>query len=125
MTGRSGACMASTKQTADTLGGLTAGALAADPKLRDQTRKMSDQALMRAQYILDFGTDTERSSLIKAIVPQMMRSLQDEAADANAAAQRAAYNRMRAWCRGETPDEKPAPAKKAAPRKAAAKKKGS
>jgi hypothetical protein len=109
------------KQTTDTtLNGLTATALAADPKLRDQTRKMFDQALMRAQYILDFGTDTERSSLIKAIVPQMMRSLQDEAADANAAAQRAAYDRMRAWCRGDTPDE--APAKKP-PRKAPAKKK--
>jgi hypothetical protein len=93
--------MAAPKQTADTLNRLAGTALAADPNLRDHTRKMFDQALRHAQYILDFGTDGERSSLIKAIVPQMMRSLQDEAADVEAVAQRAAYDRMRAAMRGE------------------------
>jgi hypothetical protein len=93
--------MAAQKQTTDTLSRLAGTALAADSNLRDHTRKMFDQALQHARYILDFGTDSERSSLIKAIVPQMMRSLQDEAADVEAKAQRDAYNRMRAAMRGE------------------------
>jgi hypothetical protein len=102
--------MAGSKQTADTISQLASTALAADSKLKDQTRKMFGQALQRAQYILDFGTDTERSSLIKAIVPQMMRSLQDEQADVEAKAQREAYDRMRAVMRGESPAEE-SPAK--------------
>ena len=103
----------STKQTADTLNKLSAAALASNDSLREQTQKMFDQALQRAGYILNFGTDEQRSSLIKAIVPQMMRSLQDQAADATAEAQRAAYDRMCAAMRGETPEgETPAPKKR-------------
>jgi hypothetical protein len=88
-------------QGADALTKLASTALAADDQLRSQTQDIFGKALKRAEYILKFGTDGERSSLIKAIVPQMMRSLQDEAADERARAQRDAYERMRKAMRGE------------------------
>jgi hypothetical protein len=97
--------VATPKQT-DTLTQLAQTALAADSTLKERTQKMFGQALQRAQYILDFGTDQERSALIKAIVPQMMRSLQDEQADVEAKAQRAAYERMREAMRGGPPGKR-------------------
>jgi hypothetical protein len=93
--------MAAKKGAADTLNAATIGALASDPQLRKRTQAMFNSALQHAEYILNFGQGDERASLIKSIVPQMMRSLQDEQADVAAAAQRAAYDRMRAAMRGE------------------------
>jgi hypothetical protein len=85
----------------ENLASLASGALASDAKLREDTQRIFGQALKRADYILRVGSDAERASLIKAIVPQMMRSLQDEAADERAKQQRAAYDRMRAALRGD------------------------
>jgi hypothetical protein len=99
---------------ADALTNLASAALANDDKLRASTQAIFGKALSRAEYILNFGTDGERSSLIKAIVPQMMRSLQDEAADERAKAQRDAYDRMRAAMRGEGGPKKAGGRKKAA-----------
>jgi hypothetical protein len=103
----------------DTFGSLAGSALAGDDALRRKTQSVFGKALKHAQYTLDFGTESEKSALMKAIVPQMMRALQDEAADAAAAAQRAAYDRMRATMRGDIPEKVPV---KRAPRKTPAKK---
>lgn len=112
-----------TKPPTDGIGSLASGALAGDDELRAKTRKVFDKALRHAEYTLNFGSENEKSGLMKAIVPQMMRALQDEAADAAAAAQRAAYDRMRAYARGDAPTPaKKAAAKKAATRKSPAKK---
>jgi hypothetical protein len=111
------------KQPTDAFGSLASNALAGDDKLRKQTRNVFDRALAHATYVLDFGSENEKSSLMKAIVPQMMRALQDEQADAAAAAQRAAYDRYREALRGDTPKKAPvkrAPRKRAAPAKKAA-----
>ncbi len=110
----------------DTFGSLAGNALAGDDALRAKTQGVFNKALRHAEYTLNFGSESEKSALMKAIVPQMMRALQDEAADAAAAAQRAAYDRMRAVMRGDIPEKVPVkraprktPAKKAAPKRSA------
>ena len=99
-----------------TLSKLATGALQ-DDALRKRTQSVFDQALRQAEGMLRMGSDTQKSAIVKAIVPQLMRALQDEAAEEELAAQHAAYERLRVALRG---DHKPAPPKKRAARKKAA-----
>ena len=105
----------------DNVAKLSSAALAADPELRKRTQSVFSQSLRIAENQLRMGTDAQRSSIIKAIVPQLMRSLQDEAADERLQQERAAYQRLMAALRGDTvagpakKTRKRAPAKKRAP----------
>ena len=104
----------------DALQKLGGAALARDEKLRAQTRDVFSGALARAKYILDHGSESDRNSLIKSIVPNLLRSLQDEQADLAKQAQKAAYDRMRAAMRGEGDGAPGTPAaSKVKPRRAA------
>lgn len=112
----------------DPVSRLAGAAVARDNQLQKRTRQMFERALAETEYILDHGTDAQKASFIKAVVPTMMKSLEDEKANAEVESQRAAYQRLREAMRGDTKvvkrvAKKPAPAKKAAarPRKAAAK----
>lgn len=109
----------------DPVSKLAGAAVAADNQLQKRTRQMFERALAETEYILDFGTDAQKASFIKAVVPTMMKSLEDEKANAEVESQRAAYQRLREAMRGDTKVvkrvAKKAPAKKAAaPRKRAA-----
>lgn len=104
----------------DPLDLATAAAVSESDELRNRARSIASQALDRAEYTLRVGTATEQAALMKHVIPTIMKSIEDENHDAKQAAQYAAYQRMRAWARGDKPE--PAPAKKTAAKKRARKK---
>jgi hypothetical protein len=80
---------------------LASGALAGDDELRTMAQALFRDTLEQARYMIEFGTPSEKSAMAKSLAPLLMRSLQDEKADATRQAQRAAYERMKAWARGD------------------------
>ena len=53
-------------------------ALSEDARLRQRALDIIENSLDEAEYILKYGSPSDKASLIKSAVPAMMRSLQDE-----------------------------------------------
>lgn len=88
------------KSAANPIADVAAHVVAADPDLRNRVGKLVKRLIIEAEHTLDFGTPTDRAALMKAVVPTMLRSIQNADADAGDAAKAAAYDRILAEMRG-------------------------
>lgn len=88
---------------ADPIGDVAAHIVADDPHIRARMQKLVNALLDDAFHILRYGTPNERTTLMKQVVPALLRSMQGADANASENAQKAAYDRMMAAFRGEMP----------------------
>lgn len=84
---------------------LAAQVVKDDKDLRDELKNLVRSIVRHQQYVMAFGTPAEKSSLVKAILPQMLSAMGSAAQAEEAAAEQAAYDRMRATLRGELPPQ--------------------
>ena len=95
-----------TPAAADGLADLAGAAVAADPELQARLRNLTHALIDDAFHTLRFGSPSDRAVLMKSIVPAMLKSMQGtQAAEADRQA-RAAYERLLAEVRGDTPGER-------------------
>ena len=85
----------------DPIAAVAARVVADDPALRARMQRLVNAMLDDAEYTMRFGSPNERAALMRSVVPALLRSMQGADADATAAAQQAAYERMMRQMRGE------------------------
>lgn len=74
---------------------VAAAIVTGDPELRDRVRAIVNNLLDRTEYMMKWGTEAERASLVKSFMPGMIRALQSAEASTTAQAQRTAYEQHR------------------------------
>ena len=89
------------KATVNPIAEVAATIVAGDPELRRRVGRLVKRLIVEAEHTLDYGTPTDRAALMKAIVPTMLRSIQNADADAGDVAMADAYSRMLSAMRGE------------------------
>lgn len=80
---------------------VAAELVASDPDLRAELQGLVKALIRDAKHTVKYGTATERQALMKAIVPNLLRSMQSADAEAADEERRAAYDRMLAGLRGD------------------------
>lgn len=88
---------ASTAKTAE----LAAALLKDDPEIRKELKGLFRDIIKHQRLIMLTGSPQERSSLVKAILPQMLQAMGTAAAEEEQQQEQAAYERILALCRGE------------------------
>lgn len=88
----------------DPLASAAAAVVAASPELSTRMEKLTESIIAEAEHTMRWGSTSDRQSLVKALVPVMIRGMQAGAGSAEDVARRDAYERMMASMRGEDPD---------------------
>lgn len=78
----------------ESLSVLAAAAVAGDPALQKRVRKMVERIIGHVDFTLAFGKSDEKTALMKAVVPAMMRSLATVDDDASARGTHEAHERL-------------------------------
>jgi hypothetical protein len=84
----------------DPIADVAAAVVANDPAVRERMQRLVNALLSDAEHTLKFGTATERASLMKMVVPALLRSMQSAGADAAEQSRREAMERIYAQMRG-------------------------
>lgn len=90
---------------ADPIGDVAAQIVADDPQIRARMQQIVNALLDDAEHTIRWGTESERASLMKQVLPALLRSMQGADANASEAAEKEAYERMMATMRGEAVDD--------------------
>jgi hypothetical protein len=77
------------------LGGLVAQVVANDTELRDRVRVLVNNLIKHAEYTMVFGKPAERTHLMKAIMPHMLKALQTAEGDEAERERAEGYKRIR------------------------------
>lgn len=88
---------------ADPIADVAAHVVADDPQIRQRMKRLVNAMLDDAEHTVQFGSMTDRTALMKQVVPALLRSMQGADANASESADKAAYERMMAKLRGESP----------------------
>lgn len=91
-------------QKADPLGQVAAEVLADNPQLRNRVTRLVERLLIHAEKTMRFGSEAEKNALMKQVVPGLLRSLKSADVNADEATQAEAYDRIRAYARGDSDD---------------------
>lgn len=75
--------------------------MANDPALKSELSGLIVDIVKFQRHTMLFGSPQDKLALVKAILPQMLGAMNTVAQDEEAAAERAAYDRILAMCRGE------------------------
>jgi len=86
---------------ADPIGDVAAQVVANDPQIKARMQKIVNALLDDTEAIIRRGTPGERQTLFRSVVPALMRSMQSADANASEAAEKEAWERMKAAMRGE------------------------
>lgn len=97
--------MANTPQRSASINELAKAAIEADPTLADLVRGIVKDAVSHARYIMRHGTDSEKSALMKTLMPHMLEALRQTEQSERSRAEKEAYERMMGQLRGDTPVE--------------------
>ena len=85
----------------DSLAALVTAAMADNPQLQSRAERLATQIMDSMEFTLKFGSAADKSSLQKAVLPTMMRSLV-KVKDAEVADQeKAAFERIMGEIRGD------------------------
>lgn len=83
---------------------VAASIVAGDPELRKRVQRLVKRLVAEAEHTLEWGSAADKSALMKAVVPTMLRSIQNADADASDQAMADAYQRMLSSMRGDGGD---------------------
>jgi hypothetical protein len=72
-----------------------------DPILRERISKLINRVISYAEYAMEWGDDTTKTALMRAIVPSMIRSMESVQDDESRQRDREVHNRIMAGLRGE------------------------
>jgi len=86
---------------ADPIADVAAHIVANDPQIRRRMQRLVNAMLDDAEHLIRYGTPTERITLMKQVVPALLRSMRGADANASEAAEQDAYDRIMAAMRGE------------------------
>lgn len=93
--------MAQSNQRNAQLAQTAAAVVASDPVLKNELSLLVQDIVKFQRYTMKFGSSQDKLALVKAILPQMLGAMNTVAQNEEAAAERAAYDRIRAMMRGE------------------------
>lgn len=85
----------------ESIGALAAAAVGSSPDLQRRVARMMEQVVQQVEFTLRFGTQQEKATLMKAIVPAMFKSMSSIEDDAAETQKRAAYERLREQMGGD------------------------
>ena len=68
-----------------------------DPELKAEINELVRAATQHARWLWDWGTDADRTTVVKSIVPQMMKGIESERESERQRLQRAHYDSMRKY----------------------------
>lgn len=83
----------------DPIASVAASIVADDPQIRRRMQRLVNALLTDAEHTIQWGSHTEKASLMRSVMPALLRSMQGADADASSAAQKAAYERVMASLR--------------------------
>lgn len=66
-----------------------------DPELRDEIRLLVQATIKHAKHTLRYGSQADKSTLMRAIVPTMMKALEHNEQGEGERARQAAWDRMK------------------------------
>lgn len=101
------------KGNLDPLANVAAAIVADNPELRDRMQRIINALLLDMEHTIKWGTHSEKAALTRAVMPALLRAMQNSGADASSTAQQDAYNRMldvMRGGRGESPPTSPSKA---------------
>ena len=84
-----------------TVADMAAVVVASDPALQKRLKRLVNQAIDQASYIMVHGTDYAKLQIIRQMTPHMLSAMQEAESGARTAEQEATYNRIMAELRGE------------------------
>lgn len=86
---------------ANPLGEVAKLAVAGDTELQRELRLLIKGAVRFAAHTMKHGSDSEKASLMKTLTPHMFEALRQTDTNERTARERAAYESIRAYSRGE------------------------
>jgi len=78
-------------------------AVESDPALQKRVRALINGMIEHAEYVMQWGTPADKSILMRAAVPAMMKAMQRTEEDAVTKRHRAALERIYGKMRGDAP----------------------
>ena len=85
----------------DPIAVVAAQVVANDPEIADRMKQLVMKMFDEADRTMRVGGWAEKQAMFKALIPQMLRSMQSADANAGEAAQQAAHDRIMAAMRGD------------------------
>jgi len=83
-----------TKAEQEGLNAALTAAIAADPALKADMRKIAAAILARTKYVINYGSNAQVDALVKAAMPGMLRALSGIQSTEAEEGERAAYERV-------------------------------